>query len=502
MTETVPTRAGEPTSAAPAPPRPAPPAAPAGHVLPGRPHPRAPAQLPAGRGVGRPRRVRRQGAPAQGAAPLHAGARRPASTASRPAACWPTSTRTTCRSRRSRATRPTPARAAATAPRARPRSTSSTTPSGSCTRCAASASAAAASGSGSAGTPRSTTSRAGSARRSPRAATSEVGYHVGRPGEDGFAERVLQAWGVDGHNSHTNVCSSGARLGQTLWGGYDRPSPDHANAKVILLFSSHLETGHYFNPHAQRIMEGKQAGAKLVVVDPRMSNTASHADLWIAPWPGSEAAILLAVASYLLRTRQIDEPYLRRWFNWDVYLRERHPSAPPTFEAFLDALEADYAEYTFAFAAAGGPGAEASRSRSSPGSSRSRDGRLSAHIWRSAAAGNLGGWQVARTLWFVLRADRIDRHGRRHRAQRLEQVHPARPRRPRPRPLERAGLARRVPAVLQRDVDPAAALPRGGPRAAWTCTSPACSTRSGPTPTGSPGCGRSRIRRRCGCTSR
>ena len=60
--------------------------------------------------------------------------------------------------------------------------------------------------------------------------------------------------------------------------GLDRPRPDHANAKVILLISPHLETGHYFNPHAQRIMEGKQDGAKLVVLDPRLSNTASHAD--------------------------------------------------------------------------------------------------------------------------------------------------------------------------------------------------------------------------------
>ena len=41
--------------------------------------------------------------------------------------------------------------------------------------------------------------------------------------------------------------------------GIDRPSPDHANAKVILLISAHLEAGHYFNPHAQRIMEAKAA---------------------------------------------------------------------------------------------------------------------------------------------------------------------------------------------------------------------------------------------------
>jgi anaerobic selenocysteine-containing dehydrogenase len=37
---------------------------------------------------------------------------------------------------------------------------------------------------------------------------NRVMYHVGRPGEDGFTERVLASWGVDGHNSHTNVCSS------------------------------------------------------------------------------------------------------------------------------------------------------------------------------------------------------------------------------------------------------------------------------------------------------
>ena len=120
---------------------------------------------------------------------------------------------------------------------------------------------------------------------------NEVMYHVGRPGHDGYMDRVLQSWGVDGHNSHTNVCSAAARLGYALLSGGDRPSPDHAHAKFILLLSSHLETGHYFNPHAQRIMEGKVHGnAKLVVLDPRLSNTASHADLWLSPWPGSEAA--------------------------------------------------------------------------------------------------------------------------------------------------------------------------------------------------------------------
>src|SRR5256712_10734735 len=184
----------------------------------------------------------------------------------------------------------------------------------------------------------------------------EIMYHVGRPGEDGFTERILAAWGVDGHNSHTNICSSGAREGYQLWMGLDRPSPDHANAKVILLISAHLESGHYFNPHAQRVMDGKASGAKLIVFDTRLSNTATHADYFIAPYPGSEAAILLSIANYLIQNNLYDREFVRRWWNWEEYLQQRSEvrgQRPDnsSFEDFENALKQLYASYTFEFAA-------------------------------------------------------------------------------------------------------------------------------------------------------
>src|ERR1044071_6766849 len=101
--------------------------------------------------------------------------------------------------------------------------------------------------------------------------------------------------------------------------GFDRPSPDYANADVIVLISAHLETGHYFNPHAQRIMEAKMRGAKIAVLDARLSNTASMADWWIAPWPGTEAAILLAIARLLVADHRYDREFVRRWVNWREY---------------------------------------------------------------------------------------------------------------------------------------------------------------------------------------
>ena len=48
---------------------------------------------------------------------------------------------------------------------------------------------------------------------------NEVAYHVGRHGHEGYMDRILQAWGVDGHNSHTNICSAGARFGYAIWDG-------------------------------------------------------------------------------------------------------------------------------------------------------------------------------------------------------------------------------------------------------------------------------------------
>ncbi|MCI0342549.1 MAG: molybdopterin-dependent oxidoreductase [Planctomycetales bacterium] len=231
----------------------------------------------------------------------------------------------------------------------------------------------------------------------------EVMYHLGRPGHELlYLQRIFHAWGIDGHNSHTNVCSAGARAGYAFWHGADRPSPDHANAKFVLLLSSHLETGHYFNPHAQRIMDAKTAGAKVCVVDTRLSNTASMADWWLSTWPGTEAALLLAIANVLIRERLYDREFLRNWVNWEEYLRSERPQAAPTFEAFEEAIRDLYAPFTPEFAEQESrvPAAkvvEIARAIGAAGSA------LSTHVWRNAAAGNLGGWQVARALeWIVV----------------------------------------------------------------------------------------------------
>ncbi len=240
--------------------------------------------------------------------------------------------------------------------------------------------------------------RIGTALREKR--HNEIMYHVGRPGEDHFALRMLQAWGVDAHNSHTNVCSASARLGFSISFGADRPSPDYAHAKFVLLISAHLETGHYFNPHAQRIIEAKNDGARIAVVDTRLSNTSTHADHWISPWPGTEAAMLLATARLLILSGRVDMEFMERWTNWKAYLDDKDPAGPGTLQRYLDLLAEEYAQYTPEYAV--------QECKIQPGSVEyladsiaEAGSAFASHLWRNTAAGNLGGWQVARALMLL-----------------------------------------------------------------------------------------------------
>lgn len=241
----------------------------------------------------------------------------------------------------------------------------------------------------------------------------QVVYHVGRPGEDMYTERVLQCWGVDGHNSHTNVCSAGARTGYSLWMGSDRPNPDHANARFILMLSSHLEAGHYFNPQAQRIIEAKLAGTKIAVVDTRLSNTAARGDWWLSPWPGTEAAMLLAMANLLISSGNVNREYVRRWVNWQQLLQDRaylefmvarkYIAALPTgdgFDDFLALLAELYQPFTPEWAQQE-CGVAADDIRAIAAEIGKAGTAFASHIWRNAAAGHKGGWMITRCLFLL-----------------------------------------------------------------------------------------------------
>src|SRR4029079_3142491 len=121
---------------------------------------------------------------------------------------------------------------------------------------------------------------------------------------------------------------------------------------------------------------------------------------WMPTRPGSEAAVLLAMALVLLNEQLYDTEFVRRWVNWESYLKALHPQREVAFGEFIEALKVDYAKFTPEFAAAeSGCSVEmivtVARQIGRGGH------RFAAHHRRGPASAHLGGWQVARTLHFL-----------------------------------------------------------------------------------------------------
>ena len=263
-------------------------------------------------------------------------------------------------------------------------------------------------------------------KRGDEVSRKMIMYHVGRPNENGFGHRIPHSLGCDGYDSHTNICSAGAREGTIQWTNDDRNSPDWANAKLIFLQSSHAaDAGHYFQQSAGFIADARRKGAKLVVMDPRLSNSAGIADLWLPVWPGTEAALYLHLANRILHEKDkngndlVNHAFVKNWVNWDQLMKDKkqlklmvdkgYISKMPkgeSYQDFIEMLKELYAPYTKEFVI------EECRMH---GYGHKLDelfemfidagDRIATFLWRAGTIGHRGGWMNTRSgfLPMVLR---------------------------------------------------------------------------------------------------
>lgn len=83
---------------------------------------------------------------------------------------------------------------------------------------------------------------------------------------------------------------------------------DLANARLIVFWGKNAaETNVHQMTHVQ---QARDAGARVVVIDPRRTETAEHADRLIQPRPGTDGALALGVAHALVRDGRVDRPFV------------------------------------------------------------------------------------------------------------------------------------------------------------------------------------------------
>jgi len=97
--------------------------------------------------------------------------------------------------------------------------------------------------------------------------------------------------------------------------------PDYELAKLIVLWGVNPSvSGIHLVPY---VLEAKKRGAKLVVVDPRRTRLAEHADLHLALRPGTDLPVALSVIRWLFENGHTDEDFLARHTTGAGELRRR-----------------------------------------------------------------------------------------------------------------------------------------------------------------------------------
>jgi len=96
---------------------------------------------------------------------------------------------------------------------------------------------------------------------------------------------------------------------------------DIKNANVVLVMGGNAAEAHPCG--FKWVIEAKiENRAKLVVVDPRFTRTASVADVYAPIRPGTDIAFLSGVMRYLLETNQIQHDYVRAYTNASLVVKD------------------------------------------------------------------------------------------------------------------------------------------------------------------------------------
>ncbi|UCG65919.1 MAG: molybdopterin-dependent oxidoreductase [Deltaproteobacteria bacterium] len=123
-------------------------------------------------------------------------------------------------------------------------------------------------------------------------------------------------------------CATPRNTASTLvTGGLAPECPYYDSTQCMLIWGANpLAT---FPPKALGIMEARARGAKLIVVDPVLTETSSKADIWLQLRPGTDAALALGMLQVTINEGLYDKQFVKKWCLGFDELKERVQGYPP-----------------------------------------------------------------------------------------------------------------------------------------------------------------------------
>jgi thiosulfate reductase/polysulfide reductase chain A len=120
-------------------------------------------------------------------------------------------------------------------------------------------------------------------------------------------------YGTPNYSNHSNLCDVARKASFKTVMGHDRPLADFVQTKYILLFGWNPTSAIKWVHLPRIITRALEKGARMVVVDPYLSDTAVKGQEWLAIRPGTDGALALALGHVIVRDGLYDRAFVDMW---------------------------------------------------------------------------------------------------------------------------------------------------------------------------------------------
>jgi thiosulfate reductase / polysulfide reductase chain A len=136
-------------------------------------------------------------------------------------------------------------------------------------------------------------------------------------------------YGTPNFSMHSNLCDVGRKASFKMVMGDERPIADFVQSKYILLFGWNPTSAIKWVYLPRILTRAVEKGARLVVVDPYLSDTAAKAQEWVPIRPGTDGALALAMGNVIIRDNLYDKDFVTNWVSgfdeYAAYVKDKTP---------------------------------------------------------------------------------------------------------------------------------------------------------------------------------
>lgn len=137
-------------------------------------------------------------------------------------------------------------------------------------------------------------------------------------------------YGTPNYSNHSNLCDVARKASFRAVMGDDRPLADFIQSRYVLLFGWNPTSAIKWVHLPRIITRAIERGARLVVVDPYLSDTAAKAHEWVPIRPSTDGAMALAMGHVIIRDTLYDKAFVETWTvgfkEYAEYVKDKTPA--------------------------------------------------------------------------------------------------------------------------------------------------------------------------------